>query len=102
MSTRTLSYAILLYVILLIGGTGQVVAEQKFTNSLGMDMVLVRPSKFVSGTMMDSSNWQWYEAESIHERPRWVELSEPFYLSTHEVTNAQYREFVRETSRPEP
>jgi len=102
MSTKALSYAILLHVVLLTGGAGQAVAEQEFINSLEMQMVLVRPSKFVSGTMMDRSNWQWYEAESRHERPRWVELSEPFYLSAHEVTNAQYREFVRETSRPEP
>ncbi len=68
-------------------------------NSLGMKMVLIRPDQFLTGTHLDRYNWQWYERNEI---PRWVNLTAPFRIATHEVTNAQYRRFVQETEYAEP
>lgn len=55
-----------------------------FTNSLGIEMRLVRPGTFVIGD--DGGEWD--------ERPAHrVTLSRAFHLATHEVTNAQYEKF---------
>jgi formylglycine-generating enzyme required for sulfatase activity len=70
-----------------------------FVNSLGMQMVLIHPDQFLTGTRLDRSNWQWYERAEV---PRWVNIHRPFHMAAHEVTNAQYRKFTQETKRADP
>jgi formylglycine-generating enzyme required for sulfatase activity len=78
---------------------GAETTPESFVNALGMRLIQVRPDQYLTGTMLDVANWQWYEG---NERPRWVTLAEPFALAAHEVTNAQYRAFVAETGHAAP
>ena len=60
----------------------------KLASKAGPAMVLVQPGAFVMGTPRGEQGRQSNEAL----RP--VRLTRPFYLSTTEVTNAQYRRFA--------
>jgi formylglycine-generating enzyme required for sulfatase activity len=58
--------------------------EDSFTNSLGMNMIRIEPGSFTMGS--EDGDWD--------ERPaREVTISQPFFMSTTEVTNAQHEKF---------
>ena len=58
--------------------------EDSSTNSLAMNMVRIEPGSFTRGS--EGGDWD--------ERPaREVTISQPFFMSTTEVTNAQYEKF---------
>ena len=59
--------------------------KQKITNSLGMEFVLVKPGKFMMGSPEDEAGR--YSGERLHP----VNLTNPFYLQTTEVTQAQWK-----------
>jgi formylglycine-generating enzyme required for sulfatase activity len=73
---------------------------REFTNSAGMKMKRIDAKPFMTGTMYNQSNQHWYEF--IWEEPRYVKNLNTFYTSEYEVTNLQYRQFLRETNRPAP
>ncbi|HQU42408.1 MAG TPA: SUMF1/EgtB/PvdO family nonheme iron enzyme [Pirellulales bacterium] len=63
--------------------------EPLVVNSLGMEMVLIPPGRFLMGA-------------GVSKRPYEVKITRPFYLGKHEVTVAQYRRFVQETGHDPP
>ncbi len=58
--------------------------ENRIINSIGMELVLIRPGKFIMGSPKDE--WGHEADEEQHE----VEISRPFHLGAYEVTQAQY------------
>jgi uncharacterized protein (TIGR02996 family) len=54
------------------------------TNSLGMKLTLVSPGRFTMGTPSGSS------PEADEHPPHQVTISRPFFLGTHQVTQAQF------------
>src|SRR5262249_29518104 len=58
----------------------------RLTNSLGMDLVLVAPGKFLMGSPPGE------EGRGADEEPHEVEITRPFYLATCPVTQEQYRQ----------
>ena len=58
---------------------------QRFTNSLGMELVLIPPGEFLMGSSPSDPAAQ----ESVPQHP--VRITKPFYLGVHEVTQAQYK-----------
>lgn len=77
-----------------VATTSQDMADEILENSLGMTLRLVLPGTFVMGAAADESSRQ-------DETPHRVTISRPLYVSAHEVTVAQFAEFVRATSQPE-
>src|SRR5699024_9017431 len=66
-------------------------AQDRITNSLGMEMVRIEPGSFERGS--DQSNQQlFFDERPVHT----VNISEPFYMSSTPVTNAQYEQFDQE------
>ena len=59
-------------------------------NSLGMRLVYIPPGKFTMGSPEREQGRE--SQETKHE----VELTKGFYLGMHEVTVAQFRQFVRD------
>lgn len=63
------------------------------TNSIGMELALVPPGKFMMGGL-DSD---WYAESLPEEKPRHeVTLTRPLYIGRTEVTIAQFRRFVED------
>jgi formylglycine-generating enzyme required for sulfatase activity len=61
---------------------------EKFTNSLGMKLVLVKPGRFQMGCPTG-------EDGSDAEKPQhWVEMTQPFYVGVTEVTQEQYEQVI--------
>ena len=60
-------------------------SEQKLKNSLGMEFVLIQPGKFMMGSPEDEPGR--FTGEKLHA----VNLTNPFYLQTTEVTQAQWQ-----------
>jgi formylglycine-generating enzyme required for sulfatase activity len=61
------------------------------TNSLGMQLAYIPAGKFGMGSPKNEPGRE--SQEILHE----VELTKEYYLGVHEVTVAQFREFVRDT-----
>jgi formylglycine-generating enzyme required for sulfatase activity len=59
---------------------------RQITNSVGMRLVLIPAGKFVMGSPADE------KGRFPNERQREVEITKPFYMGVHEVTQKQYRE----------
>ena len=59
--------------------------KERITNSLGMEFVLIKPAKFMMGSPEDEPGR--YTGERLHA----VNLTNPFYLQTTEVTQAQWK-----------
>lgn len=66
--------------------------EKRFTNSIGMKLVLIPAGKFMMGSP-ESEKDRGSDEGPQHE----VEITKPFYLGIHEVTVGQFRAFVRDT-----
>jgi hypothetical protein len=70
---------------------------REFVNSLGMRLVLVGPGKFLMGSPANEEGRDapWYrgaDAEHQHE----VEITRPFYIGVHPVTQEQYEKVMGE------
>lgn len=72
-------------------GVGEGVPN-RFTNSAGMSMVLVRAGEFLMGSPVGQGE----DDEPEHR----VRLTRAFYLCAHETTLAQYRQYAAETGAP--
>src|SRR5262249_8066625 len=59
---------------------------RRFTNSIGMELVMIPAGKFLRGSPENE------EGHIEDEGPRaWVQISKPFYMGIHEVTQAEYQ-----------
>jgi len=65
--------------------------ERLVCNGLGMKLALIPPGEFVMGSPPEEFG------RSQSELPHRVRITRPFYLAVHEVTVAQFRQFVKET-----
>jgi len=73
-------------------GPGQpALVEGRFTNSLGMHFVLIRPGTFLMGSADTDPQ---HEDNELPQHP--VTIAQPYYLGVHEVTQ---REFEKVTGR---
>jgi formylglycine-generating enzyme required for sulfatase activity len=70
------------------GGADVVVPT--ITNSIGMKLVLVKPGAFLMGSPSNEAGHR--DEEYQHE----VEITRPFYVGVHEVTQEQYERVVGE------
>ena len=59
--------------------------RERITTSLGMELVLIKPGKFMMGSPEDEPGR--YTGERLHA----VNLTNPFYMQTTEVTQAQWK-----------
>ena len=68
---------------------------KKIKNSLGMTLVRIDAGEFImgEGTESPKSRDQWEERDWDESPAHQVKISEPYFLSTCEVTNAQYERF---------
>jgi formylglycine-generating enzyme required for sulfatase activity/tRNA A-37 threonylcarbamoyl transferase component Bud32 len=73
------------------GAAGPALVEGRFTNSLGMPFVLIRPGTFLMGSAETDAL---HEDNELPQHP--VTMSQPYYLGVHEVTQ---REFEKVTGR---
>ncbi len=60
-------------------------------SSIGLELVRIPAGKFIMGSPAEEEHR--YLDEVQHE----VEISQPFYMSAHEITVGQFRQFVEET-----
>jgi formylglycine-generating enzyme required for sulfatase activity len=65
-----------------------VVQEKEFSNSIGMKLVPIPVGKFTMGSPVDE------KGRGADEYQHAVEITEPFYLGAHAVTQAQYRKVM--------
>jgi serine/threonine protein kinase len=84
--------------------------EEKWTNSLDMEFVLIPPGEFKMGSSDEEIEAAVAEAEQLNLGTNYIEyiqaegplrdekIERAFYLATTEVNVAQFKEFVRETS----
>ena len=84
MGLVSVSILLLLWIQILIPASGRC-DEKLFTNSLGMDFVLIPPGTFMIGSPPDEAHRN--KDEIQHQ----VNLSKPFYMQSTEVTLKQWR-----------
>jgi len=60
-----------------------------FTNSVGLEMVKIKPGSFEMGSDMGRNFW---DEQPVHK----VTISKEFYISTTEVTIEQFKQFKAE------
>ena len=64
---------------------------EKIVNTLGMKLVLVKPGRFQMGCPQGENG-------GVDEKPQHgVEITQPFYLGIHEVTQEQYEKVTNKT-----
>lgn len=61
----------------------------EFTNSIGMKFILIPPGNFLMGSPTSEPGREGRYIGS--ETPHWVELTHPFYMGVHEVTQDDYQ-----------
>jgi formylglycine-generating enzyme required for sulfatase activity len=77
---------IFIAVFLLILASGESLAAQKnYSNSIGMEFILIPAGSFTMGADKDFE-----EADDDETPQHWVRISKPFYLGIYEVTQAQW------------
>ena len=82
---------------------GAMLPTKAFTNSFGMEFVLIPSGTFMMGSGINASELknryrgkeEWYKDEYPQHR---VTISKPYYLQTTEVSVGQWRSFVKDTS----
>ena len=79
--------ALVIACIAFIGHADQAVVP--FENSLGMEFVLIQPGKFTMGSPEDEPG------RFTGENPHTVNLTDPFYLQTTEVTQEQWMSLMK-------
>jgi formylglycine-generating enzyme required for sulfatase activity len=83
--THVLVFIFLLLMIQIIAAVHALPAEKRFTNSVGMEFVLIPAGVFMMGSPPDEPSRNKDEVQ--HQ----VTVSKPFYLQTTEVTLKQWR-----------
>jgi sulfatase modifying factor 1 len=65
------------------------------TNSLGLKLVKIESGEFVMGTALapPASKEEWHQRDWDESPARKVKISQSFFMSATEVTNAQYEQF---------
>ena len=82
-----------------VSGGGQIPAgvrkaqDKTFTNSLGMEFVLIPKGKF-------TNYWEIYEKSKKFQHQRGMTISQPFYLGKYEVTQEQWVAVMGGGSKP--
>lgn len=68
---------------------------KKFSNSIGQTMIPIQPGTFIMGTgdSPPRSEEAWQKRDWDESPAHQVSISQPYFLSAHEVTNAQYEQF---------
>jgi len=74
----------------------QVTEGRRFENSIGMDMIWIRPGTFMMGSPDTDMNAR--EDERPQHR---VTISRGFWIASREVTVGQFKEFAKATAHPE-
>jgi formylglycine-generating enzyme required for sulfatase activity len=64
--------------------------KERISNSLGMEFVLIKPAKFMMGSPEDEPG------RYTGENPHMVNLTDPFYMQTTEVTQGQWMSLMKE------
>ena len=68
------------------------VAEKTFTNSLGMEFVLIPTGRFIMGSPSNEPD------RLDNEGPqKVVEIAKPFYMGKYEVKIGEFRQFVKDS-----
>ncbi len=67
--------------------------SRSYTNSLKMRMVFIEHGRFQRGSPLTEKGRSKDDDETLH----WVELTRDFWMSAHEVTVAQFREFIQDS-----
>lgn len=62
------------------------------TNSLGMELALIRPGRFFMGSSAGET-----DAQANEQPRREVVITRPFYIGRHEVTVGQFLRFLKDT-----
>lgn len=79
---------------------GQQAANEPVTNSLGMKLILVPAGEFVMGSMLSNEQMAerigGFRPRNPSKKPtaRQVVIQQPFFMGAHEVTRAQFKQFV--------
>ena len=76
---------LLMIVVALVFNSYAEQSQEKITNSLGMELILIQPGTFMMGSPDEEPGR--YSGEILHK----VNLKKPFYLQTTEVTQAQWK-----------
>ncbi|MCE9607985.1 MAG: SUMF1/EgtB/PvdO family nonheme iron enzyme [Planctomycetia bacterium] len=69
--------------------TGPISNEKRWTNTVGLEFALIPPGEFQMGAVDDDP-----DADDDELRHK-VRITKPFYLGIHEVTHAQFSQFVK-------
>ncbi len=91
----TLRIAVLLTLFTAACASAAEPPTEKFTDSIGQTMVPIQPGTFImgAGDGPPRSEEQWKERDWDESPAHKVTISRPYFLSAHEVTNAQYEQF---------
>jgi len=75
-----------------LAGTEKKELDKTFTNSIGMEFMLIPAGKYLMGSPGGEPG------REAHEGPqREVQISKPFYMGKYEVKVSEFREFVKAT-----
>jgi formylglycine-generating enzyme required for sulfatase activity len=73
--------------------------QEPLTDSVGIKLMPIPPGEFDMGTPDEFELWGGYQRDISDERPQHhVRLTRAYYLSAHEVTVGQFRQFVDSTA----
>lgn len=78
-----------------VEANGPAVPGKEHTNSLGMRLLRIEPGKFQmgAGESPPKTREEWLQRDEDEAPAHSVQISRPFHIGIHEVTNAQYEQF---------